>query len=89
MPAPVAPLELERDGAELAPKALDSATLAALGQVLARQPGDVAGIRLFDLEGLPGFLAANDPVGSIAAQNLGGMAPPIGCANWLHRATII
>ena len=33
MPAPIAQLELGRDGAELAPKALDGSTLAALEQV--------------------------------------------------------
>ncbi len=88
MPAPVAPLELGRDGAELAPKALDSCTLAALEQVLAGQPRDAAGVRPVDVEGVLGFLAAKGPIGSIAARNLGGMGPPIGCANWLHRATI-
>ena len=77
MPAPIAQLELGRDGAELAPKALDSSALATLEQVLAGQPRDVAGVRLFDVDGLVSFLAANGPIGSIAARNLGGMARPV------------
>ena len=35
MPAPTSQLELGRDGAELAPNALEGSTLAALEQVLA------------------------------------------------------
>jgi hypothetical protein len=77
MPAPIAQLELGRDGAELAPKALDSSALAALEQVLASQSRDVAGVRLFGVEGLPGFLATNGQIGSIAARSLGGMARPV------------
>ncbi|WP_426026503.1 phytanoyl-CoA dioxygenase family protein [Brevundimonas sp. TSRC1-1] len=77
MPAPIAQLELGRDGAELAPKALDSSTLAALEQVLASQSRDVAGVRLFGVEGLPGFLAINGPIGSVAARSLGVMARPV------------
>ena len=77
MPAPIAQLELGRDGAELAPNALDGSTLAALEQVLAGQPRDVAGVRLFGVEGLPGFLATNGPIGSHAARSLGEIARPV------------
>ncbi|HWQ85378.1 phytanoyl-CoA dioxygenase family protein [Brevundimonas sp.] len=77
MPAPIAQLELGRDGAELAPKALDSSTLAALEQVLAGQARDVAGVRLFGVEGLLSFLATNGPIGSLAARSLGEMARPV------------
>lgn len=77
MPAPIAPFELGRDGAELAPKALDTSTLAALEQVLAGQPRDVAGVRLFGVVGLPGFLATHGPIGSIAARSLGENARPV------------
>lgn len=77
MAAPIAQLELGRDGAELAPKALDRSTLTALEQVLAGQASDVAGIRLFGVEGLPGFLAADGPIGSLAARRLSEIARPV------------
>lgn len=77
MPAPIAQLELGRDGAELAPKALDRSTLAALEQVLAGQASDVAGIRLFGVEGLQDFLATSGPVGSLAARRLSETARPV------------
>lgn len=77
MPASIVELDLGRDGAELTPKALDRSTLAALEQVLAGQVRDVAGIRLFGVEGLPGFLAADGPVGSLAARRLGEIARPV------------
>lgn len=77
MPATIAQLELGRDGAELAPKELDGSTLAALDQILAGQPRDVAGVRLFGVEGLPCFLATNGPIGSVAARKLGETARPV------------
>lgn len=77
MPAPTAQLELGRDGAELAPNALEGPTLAALEQVLAGQPRDVAGVRLFGVEGLLDFLATNGPIGNLAAGRLGEMARPV------------
>lgn len=77
MPSRIAELELSGDGAELAPRALDGSTLASLEQVFGGQPRDVAGVRLFGVEGLLGFLAANGPIGSLAALRLGEMARPV------------
>lgn len=77
MPAPIVELDLGRDGAELTPKALDRSTLAALEQALAGQTHDVAGIRLFGVEGLSAFLVADGPVGSLAARRLGAIARPV------------
>lgn len=77
MSLPQAQLELDRDGAELAPAALDRVTLAALEQVLVSQPRDVAGVRLFGVDGLSSFLAAGGPIGSSAAQRLGPTARPV------------
>ena len=57
MPVPIAQLKFDRDGAELAPKALQSSTLDALEEVLAGQPRGVAGVRLFGVGGLLRFLA--------------------------------
>lgn len=72
-----AQLELSRDGAELAPLALDRVELAALDQVLADQPRDVAGVRLFGVDSLMSFLDAAGPIGSLAAQRLGAAARPV------------
>lgn len=77
MPPPHAQLELARDGAELTSAALDGATLAALEQVLAGQPRDVAGVRLFGVGGLSSFLEAGGPIGSLAARSLGQTARPV------------
>lgn len=77
MSSPHAQLELARDGAELAPAALDRVTLAALERVLVGQPRDVAGVRLFSVDGLSSFLAADGPIGSLAAQRLGPTARPV------------
>lgn len=77
MAAPLVELDLGRDGAQLTPKALDRSTLAALEQVLAGQARDVAGIRLFGVEGLPALLAADGPIGSLAARRLGAIARPV------------
>ncbi|KQY91336.1 hypothetical protein [Brevundimonas sp. Root1423] len=77
MPSRTAELELDRDGAELAPKALDGSTLAGLEQVLAGQPRDVAGVRLFGVKGLLCFLATSGPIGCLAARNLGEKARPV------------
>lgn len=73
----IAQLELDRDGAALAPKALDSATLADLKQMLSGQPQDVAGVRLFGVDGLLSFLGANGPMGALAARSFGENARPV------------
>ncbi|MDB5576052.1 MAG: Phytanoyl-CoA dioxygenase [Bradyrhizobium sp.] len=72
-----AQLELGRDGAELAQQALDGAGLSALEQILSDQPRDVAGVRLFGLEGLQSFLDVGGSVGSLAASALGLIARPV------------
>lgn len=77
MPAPIPQLEFGRDGAELAPRALDRSTLAALERVLASQAPDVAGVRLFGVEGLLAFLATDGPIGSLAARRMGEMVRPV------------
>lgn len=77
MPPANAQLELGRDGAELAPLALDSVTFAAVEQALADQPRDVAGVRLFGVEGLTSFLRGDGPIGSLAAQRLGATTRPV------------
>lgn len=90
MPPLIPQLELDRDGAALAPKALDSSTLAALDQVLVGQPQDVAGVRLFGVDGLLGVLGANGSIGSLAGRRLGRTARPVrailfdktAAANW-------
>lgn len=77
MPTPNRQLELERDGAELASRVLDGVMLAALERVLADQPRDVAGVRLFSVEGLSSFVEADGPIGLLAAQRLGAAAKPV------------
>lgn len=75
---PVEPnLELGRDGAELTTQALDGASLDALESVLSGQPRDVAGVRLFGLEGLRSFLEPGGPIGSLAAVRLGKNTRPV------------
>ena len=70
-------LQLARDGAELAAKALDSSALATLDRVLADQPRDVAGVRLFGLQLLQPLLAASGSIGAIAVARLGEDAQPV------------
>lgn len=77
MPSHDAGLDLSRDGARLAPSALGAARLAELERLLAEQPRDVAGVRLFGLEGLRPILDAEGPVGRLAAEVLGPAARPV------------
>jgi hypothetical protein len=77
MPPPNGQLELGRDGAELSSQALDAPMLATLEQVLAGQLRDVAGVRLFGVEGLRSFLEPGGAIGSIAARQLGETARPV------------
>lgn len=70
-------LELGRDGAALNTKALDGPTLSALEQVLAGQPRDVAGARLFAVEGLRSFLENSGVIGLIAARALDASPRPV------------
>ena len=71
MVPPSASLLLARDGAELAAKALDDRALAVLDRVLADQPRDVAGVRLFGLHALQPLLSASGPIGAIASAKSG------------------
>ncbi len=56
---------------------LDSSTLAALERVLAGQPRDVAGVRLFGVVGLLSFIATDGPIGSLAGRWLSETARPV------------
>lgn len=90
MPPQDAGLDLSRDGAQLAPSALGAARLAELEKLLADQPRDVAGVRLFGIDGLRPILNADGPVGRLAAEVLGPAARPVrailfdksAAANW-------
>jgi hypothetical protein len=70
-------LQLGADGAERTSGALDRRTLELLEDVLADQPRDVAGLRLFAVEGLRPFLEPCGPVGAIAARALDGSPQPV------------
>jgi hypothetical protein len=70
-------LQLGADGAERTSRALDRRTLELLEDVLADQPRDVAGLRLFAVEGLRPFLEPCGPVGAIAARALDGSPQPV------------
>ena len=70
-------LQLGPDGAERTSRALDERGLKALEDVLGGQPQDVAGVRLFAVEGLRAFLEAGGPIGAIAARALGGSPQPV------------
>lgn len=70
-------LNLDRDGAELIPGALDRRGLTALEQILVDQPQDVAGVRLFGVEGLSAILADGGAVGSLASERLGAKVRPV------------
>jgi hypothetical protein len=63
-------LELESDGARLIRSALNPATLAQIEAILADQPSDQAGIRLFGLERLRPFLEPTGAVGALAVPSL-------------------
>lgn len=69
--------EFVRDGAALTARALDESALASLEQVLADQPRDVAGVRLFGVQGLRPFLEPEGMIGSCAAAKLGNAATPV------------
>jgi len=63
-PASLHRLDLERDGAQLVSSALDTSTLAVIEDILADQPSDQAGVRLFGLTRLRSCLKADGVVGS-------------------------
>jgi hypothetical protein len=70
-------LQLGPDGAERISGVLDGRALEALKDLLADQPRDVAGVRLFAVEGLRPFLNAGGPIGAIAARALDGSPQPV------------
>lgn len=76
-PAPVlAALILDQHGAVLHAAAL-AADLAKLRATLAHLPSDQAGIRISHLPALGPFLAADGPIGALAASALGPAARPV------------
>ena len=77
MPLSSTHLTLARDGAELRPRALGPDRLAALLEVLAGQPPDVAGVRLFGVEGLRPLLDPGGEIGALAAGVMEGVPRPV------------
>lgn len=83
-------MRLEADGAERIGAALDATALQDLCAVLADQPSDQAGVRLFNVEGLSGWLAADGRIGALAAARMPAGAQPVRailfdktlCQNW-------
>lgn len=70
-------LRFDPDGAERFPTALDSAALQALDLAFAALPVERPGIRLIGVEALRPILAADGPVGAVAAEMLGPAAQPV------------
>jgi hypothetical protein len=70
-------LELESAGARLLRSALNPAALAQIEAIVADQPSDQAGIRLFGLERLRPFLQATGAVGALAVPSLGFAPRPV------------
>lgn len=77
MPRQQPHLQLGPDGAERTSRVLDERGLKVLKDVLAGQPQDVAGVRLFAVEGLRAFLEAGGPIGAIATRALGDSPQPV------------
>ena len=71
------PLDFARDGAELFPAALAEPQCAAIEDVLAGYPADLPGLRIADAPALAGLLAADGPIGRVAATALGAGARPV------------
>jgi hypothetical protein len=69
-------LTLDRDGAELWPRAASGHLEAVVGP-LASQPGDHAGIRLTGIPMLSELLGARGPIGVRVAQALGPATRPV------------
>lgn len=68
---------LRAHGACRLPAALDAAALATLFAAIADQPADVAGVRLFGVERLTPLLAADGPIGAVAARLMDGAPRPV------------
>jgi hypothetical protein len=70
-------LTLRDHGAQLFASALTASDLQLVEEALAGQPADQAGVRLFGVELLRPLLAADGPVGAIAASLMDGPARPV------------
>jgi hypothetical protein len=68
---PVEEFTIEREGAQLFKAALSARLLRELESLLAAQPTDHAGVRLFGIPALRPFLCSDGPVGRIPASVLG------------------
>lgn len=68
---------LDTDGAERHRAVLDGASLLRLMDVLADQPADQAGIRLYGVEGLDAFIGPTGPIGGLALSSMGGKPRPV------------
>jgi len=77
MPFEPSHLKLDPDGAERTSRALDGPELKALEDVIVDQPRDVAGVRLFAVDGLRPFLNPDGPIGAIAARAFEGGPRPV------------
>jgi len=75
--APPEALRLDTDGAQLMRAALDPTTLRELIDVLAEQPADQAGVRLFGVAGLDAFVGPHGVVGALAASAMCAPAQPV------------
>ena len=70
-------LHIERDGARCFRSAIDDRTCVAIEDALAELPVDKAGVRIGSAPALRAMLAADGPVGSIAATTIGPLARPV------------
>ena len=70
-------LTLAEHGAELFSQALDADHLASILSALSSQPADQAGVRLFGVDALRPFLAADGLLGRIAASRMNGEPRPV------------
>jgi len=70
-------LNLEGDGAKLIGSALDPPTLTLIEDILADQPADQAGVRLFGLERLAELLQASGAVGALVAATSRSAPRPV------------
>jgi hypothetical protein len=70
-------LRLGADGAQLVRAVLDATMLRGLMDVLADQPADQAGVRLFGVSGLNAFLGMDGVIGVLAASVMAGQPRPV------------
>lgn len=70
-------LDFHEHGAEHLAGASTEAEIEAVLSALAGQPSDHAGVRLFDIAALRPLLAADGPLGRIAARRMAGSPRPV------------